>query len=97
MVSQQTWPLETQSSRRVTAMPQHARNEDLHAARVELFWVDVQPIASRTGRDRIGAAARLPDLREIDVDRFARGRRRCFPPQVVDEPLARDELVRMQE
>ena len=68
MVSQQTWPLETQSSRRVTAMPQHARNEDLHAARAELFWVDVQPIASRTGRDRIGAgaAARLPDLREIE-------------------------------
>ena len=75
------------------------RNEDLHAARIEPLRLDVAAVAAGRGRDRIGAgdAERLAQLREIDVDRLARGRRRRLPPQVVDQALARDELVRVQE
>src|SRR6266704_6545459 len=68
------------------------RDQDLHAARIEPLRLDVQPVAAGGGRDRIGAgdAERLADLREIDVDRFVRRRRRRLPPQVVDQALAGD-------
>ena len=69
-----------------------------HAARIEPLRLDVQPVAAGCGRDRIAPAReRLAQLRQVDVDRLARGRRRRLPPQVVDQALARDELVRVQE
>ena len=76
-----------------------ARHEALHAARVNGVRLDVQPIAAVRGRDRIvtGATERLAQLREIDVDRLARGRRRRLTPEVVDQAVARDELVGVQE
>jgi hypothetical protein len=75
------------------------RNEGSHAARVEPRRLDVQPIAAGRSRDAIGAgnAERLAELREVDVDRLPRGRRRRLAPQIVDEALARYQLVRVQE
>ena len=71
----------------------------LHHCGVELFWLEAQPIAPRSRRDGIVTLPREhpTQLRDIDVDRLARRRRRRFPPQVVDQALARDELVRVQE
>jgi hypothetical protein len=74
-------------------------DKNLHAARVEALRLDMQPVSAGCRCDRIGArnAERLAQLRHVDVDRFARGRRRCLPPQVVDQALAGDELVRVQQ
>jgi hypothetical protein len=76
-----------------------ACNEQLHAVGIELVRRHLQAVAAGRGRDRIsaGAAERLANFREVDVDRLVRSRRRRFPPQIVDQALARDELVRIQE
>src|SRR5262249_7335314 len=81
------------------AVLRRARNEPLSAAGVEPLRLNLHAVTTGCGCDRISACAaeRLAELRDIDVDRSARGRRRGLPPQVVNKALARDELVRMQE
>src|SRR5436190_23171971 len=71
----------------------------LRARDIEPVGVDPDAVAAVRGRDRVEtvSAERLAQLGDIDVDRFfGRGRRR-LAPEVVDQALARDELVRMQE
>src|ERR671934_27235 len=63
--------------------------------------VDIKPdaIAAVRGRDRVMTVASqgLAKLGDVNVDRLPRRRRRRLTPELVDQPLARDELVRMQE
>ena len=40
---------------------------------------------------------RLPQFRDVDVDGLSRRRGRRNPPELVDQALARHELVRVQE
>ena len=79
-------------------MVARVRDEDFHSARVEPLRVDMQPVSAGGGRDRIaGATEGLAELRDIDIDRFAGRWRRRLAPQIVDQALARHELVRVQE
>src|SRR5436190_1337086 len=71
----------------------------LRARDIEPVGVDPDAVAAVRGRDRVETvpAERLAQLGDVDVDRFfGRGRRR-LAPELVDQALARDELVRMQE
>ena len=75
------------------------RKELPHARDVELVGADPEPVATVCRRDRVATVPgqHLPQLGDVDVDRLSgRGRRR-LAPELVDQALARDELVRMQE
>ena len=66
---------------------------------VELVGADPESVATVCRRDRVAAVPgqHLAQLGDVDVDRLSgRGRRR-LAPELVDQALARDELVRMQE
>src|SRR5262249_32594901 len=64
-----------------------ARQEELHAPRVDSVRPALQAVPAGCCRDRISAAPaeRLAELRDIDVDRPARSWRRRLSPQVVDQ------------
>src|SRR5207249_8979255 len=71
----------------------------LHARDIESVGVDPDQVAAVRRCDRVETVAgqRLAQLGDVDVDRlFGRGRGR-LAPELVDQALARDELVRMQE
>ena len=61
--------------------------------------VDPDAVAAVCGRDRVVTVPgqRLPQLGDVDVDGLLGRRRRRLAPELVDQALARDELVRMQE
>ena len=61
--------------------------------------IDLDAVAAVHGRDRVAAVPcqRLPQPRDVAVDGLPRRRRRRLAPEFVDQPFARDELVRMQE
>ena len=72
----------------------------LEAVQVELARGDLHhvPVPAREQRSlRIAVAERLAELRHVDLDGLGGGRRRRPTPQVVDQPLARDDLVRVQQ
>src|SRR5262249_45439782 len=74
-----------------------AHEELPHLGDVELVGADAYPVPPVRGRDRVVTVPteRLAQLGDVDVDRFlCRGRRR-LAPELVDQALARDELVRM--
>ena len=66
---------------------------------VEIIGVDREPVATIRSRDRVETvpSQRLPQVRDVDVDGLPRSWRRCNTPDVVDQTLAGDQLVRVQE
>jgi hypothetical protein len=76
-----------------------ARDETAHPVGVEEGGVHHQAVAPVGGGDRIAtvAAEGLAQLRDIDLDGFSGGRRRRHAPELIDESLGGDELVRVQE
>ena len=73
--------------------------QPLRTQRVEALGLEREPVTTGHGGDRIPAVApeRLAQLGQVDADGLPRRRRRRRAPQVVDQPLGRDHLVRTQE
>jgi hypothetical protein len=71
-------------------------HESLEPEQVELGFVEDEGVARSAG-DKPRPAELLPQLGDIDLNRL-RGRRwRALAPELVDQPVARDDLVRPQE
>jgi hypothetical protein len=76
----------------------------LEPIEVELAPLDPQLVASGAGQDHPGVGAclgtglELPaQRRDVALDRLRRGSRRSVTPELLDQPVARDRLVRPQE
>jgi len=78
-------------------------NEPLEAEEVELVRIDVDHVAGRPRdeqRTAFGASGRFEDLaqlRDMDLQGGRRGLRRPIAPEPLDETVARDDFVRVQE
>jgi hypothetical protein len=72
------------------------RDEPLKAGDVELRRLELDRVAGRAG-DEPAVAELLAEPRDVDVDALCDRRRRRLAPQLVDEPLGRDHLIRMQQ
>ena len=68
----------------------------LEAIEIQLALADAQQIAARLRDDRV-AAERLAQLGDVHLDRGRRRLGRLLPPELVDQPLTRDGLVRVQK
>src|SRR5262249_16103109 len=62
----------------------------------ELFRLDTNEIARWPSDDPVGAE-RLPQLGDVVLDRVQRGPGRFRAPELVHEPVGRDDLVRTSE
>ena len=73
-------------------------HQPLEALQVELVRPDVDDVARRPGHDRLPACAeRLAQLRDAYLERGRPGFRRLIAPELVDQAVAGDDLVRVQE
>jgi hypothetical protein len=70
--------------------------EPLEALEVELPLADPQPVAGRLRLDPL-PAEQLAQLRDVDLQSFPTCFRRLLLPQRIDQPVGRDDLVRVQE
>jgi hypothetical protein len=70
--------------------------ELLKAVRIELPRRHLQHIAARA-RDQRVAPQRLPQLRNVALQRLGGRLRAILSPELVNQAVARDELVRLQE
>src|SRR6266536_4789025 len=69
---------------------------------VELVGPDLQHVAGRPGDEQllggpVSAAEQLAQPRDVAVERRRRGLRRLFAPELLDQPVAGDDLVRVQQ
>ena len=76
--------------------------ESLEDAQVNLRRIDSQHIPVVACDDRIagrpgGTGERLAQPRHVDLHRLGRPRRRLVTPQLVHQPVARDDLARVQD
>jgi hypothetical protein len=70
----------------------------LELAQVELPRTDLDPVAVGAGLDhRPPAVQRLAEPRDVPLERVPRGRRRAIAPELVDQALARDHSVRVEQ
>jgi hypothetical protein len=73
----------------------------LEARPVELVGADPDQVAAPLGDDQalgvIAALKRLPQPRDVHLEALRRGGRRTLVPELVDQPIARHELVGVQE
>jgi hypothetical protein len=65
-------------------------------AGVERGLVDSEAVSGRAGCDRVRADD-ASQLRDVGLQHLGRGRRRPLAPELVDQPLDRDGLVRMEQ
>lgn len=71
-------------------------DEPVEPAEVELRRVEPQPVAGSVPLDAIRPQGSAQPV-HVDLERRHRGRRRFVGPEHVDEPVARDDRVRVQE
>ena len=71
-------------------------HELLEAVRVELARGDAQHVATGARQQHI-LAERLAQLRDVALQRLGGGLRPLLAPELVDQALAPDELVRVQQ
>src|SRR5438034_7569243 len=62
-----------------------------------LFRSEAEQVSRRRRLERPLRLEQLPELRDVDLERLCRGRRRPLAPEPVDQALARERLVRMQQ
>jgi hypothetical protein len=72
------------------------RGQALKAREVESLGVDAQDVAGRLRDDQL-CADRLAEPRDVVLQRRARRLRWLRPPDLVDQPVGRDDLVRVQQ
>ena len=73
------------------------REQLLEAIHVQLARLDVEPIRAPLGLEPPVASERLAQRRHLVVEHLLRRRRRRLTPELLHEPLARDELVGPQK
>src|SRR3954453_5884744 len=77
-------------------------SERLEAERIDTLWLDLEHVAPTRRHDRIsdiavvGDAECAPQSRDVDLQGLCRGRRRFALPQIVDQAIAGNDLVRPQ-
>ena len=71
-------------------------DETLEAGCVELARRDSGDVPRRLGHEN-GGAERLTQLRDIHLQSVRSGPRRRLAPELIDQPLRRDDLVHTQE
>ncbi len=71
-------------------------DEPLETGQVELIRVELEHVAARPRQQQPGTEE-LPQLDDGVLERGRRRPRRVLAPQLVDQPLRRDGLVRAQE
>ena len=76
--------------------PRALLRELLESAQVDLGRAGDEDVAGLPGHDRLGPE-HLAELRDVDLDHVRRGLGRPLAPEVVDQPVDGDELVRAQE
>ena len=70
--------------------------QPFEAVEVELSGLQPQFVAGGSCHDRVGSEA-PPQLRDIDVQTLGRGRRRSAAPDVIDQSIGGDDLVRVDQ
>jgi hypothetical protein len=68
----------------------------LEAARVDRLRLDAEQVARRAGHDQ-AVSERAANLRDGVLEHLRGRRRRLLSPEAVHEPVARDDLVRVQD
>jgi hypothetical protein len=68
----------------------------LELDQVQLPWLDAQQVARRA-RQQHACRQHLPQPRHVVLNELRRPCRRCLTPQLVHEPIAGHDLVRVQE
>jgi hypothetical protein len=68
----------------------------LEGDQVDVRRLDREEISRRSGQQRV-RRQQLPKPRDVDLDALHRGLRRLFSPQLVDQPIARDNLVWIEQ
>src|SRR5205807_6395651 len=68
----------------------------LEAVDVELALDHPELVAGRPCHEPL-RAERLPELRDVDLERLRRAARRLLAPELVDEPLGRHDAVPVEE
>jgi hypothetical protein len=63
---------------------------------VELLRAERQDVAGRAVRDRAVPAERPPEAGDVALERVRRRLGRMLGPQLVDQPVGRDDAVRLQ-
>jgi hypothetical protein len=76
--------------------PTCLRGEPLKARQVELLRVDAQRVSGGLGDDQL-RTDRLSKPGDVVLQGSAGGLRRGRPPDLVDQPVGRDDLVRVQQ
>jgi hypothetical protein len=74
--------------------PSCVRDEPLEPGEIEPLRVDAQHVAPCRGREHV-APERLAQVRDVVLQRGGCALRRLRPPDLVDQALAGDELVRV--
>jgi hypothetical protein len=72
------------------------RDQRFEAARVDRVRLDAEQVAGRAGDDQ-AVAERAAELRDGVLEHLRRGRRRPLAPEPVDQPIARHDLVGVQQ
>jgi hypothetical protein len=72
-------------------------DELLEAEEVELVGCDPDQISGITGDERLARAKRLPQPRDVELERVGGGPGRTRSPELVDEAIVRDDLVRTSQ
>jgi hypothetical protein len=65
----------------------------LEVLEVERSRRELDRIAGGPGDDRLPLAEGAAQLGDVDLERLGGGRRRALAPQLVDQPVGRDDLV----
>ena len=71
-------------------------DELLEPLEIEAAGLDADEVAGLLRDDRV-AAEGLPELRDVNLERRRGSVRRRSVPELVDQPVARDDAVRVQE
>ena len=71
-------------------------DEPLEAVEVELVWLDPEPVAGALRRDPILPEALAKSV-DLHLQRVGGARGRTLAPDRVDQPVARDDLVPVEE
>ena len=75
-------------------------HEALEAQQVELLGSKADDVSRRLGRDRIGGTLGRepsPQLRHTNLKRLHARRRQDRPPELVEQPIGRHDLVRVEQ
>jgi len=87
----------TQLARRVRwGCPSRLGHETLEPVHVQAACLDAKLVAGRSRRDRV-SAERPPELGDVRLQDLRRRGRRLVGPEILDQTVARDRLVHVEQ